>query len=84
MMARDDDNPGMHETTFGFLTPTAKQRVVMDGVRQAFAELLHVVEENVPSGRYRSLSVTALEQASMWAMKGITRLGDGTPREDEE
>lgn len=40
-------------------------------VRAAFSALLGTVEANLPPGRERSLVVTKLQEACMWAVRGI-------------
>jgi hypothetical protein len=42
-----------------------------DELAREFAALFASIDVRVPPGRYRSLAVTALEQAAMWAVKGI-------------
>ena len=56
----------------------------MASVRQAFKTLADAVDDSVPAGRYKALAFTALEEAAMWANKGITRDSDGSPREGAE
>lgn len=41
--------------------------------RNAFAEITAYVLENLKDGREKSLTLTKLEEACMWAIKGITR-----------
>lgn len=50
----------------------AAQSADMNEVRGSFESCAMYVERFVPEGRYRALAMTALEQASMWAIKGIT------------
>ena len=71
----------MHESLFGYLDPTADQKLIMNGLREAYAELLAQLEEAVPDSAYKMLAVRALEESAMWSMKGITRDSDGGPRE---
>jgi len=40
---------------------------------EAAAAFLHVIEEIVPSGREKSLAITNVEQAKMWASAGVAR-----------
>ena len=70
----------MHETTFEYLKPSDAQIATMGELRQAFAELVQHIEDRIPESRYRSLAITELESAAMWANKAITRQGNGTPR----
>lgn len=41
-------------------------------VRLAFSQLIDVLEAECPMSRERSVAVTHLESASMWAVKAIT------------
>jgi hypothetical protein len=64
-----------------YLKPSEQQLASMACVRETFANALKIIEDHVPDSRYKSLTVTALEEAAMWANKGITRNSDGSPRE---
>lgn len=41
--------------------------------RSAFTNITTYVLENLKDGREKSLTLTKLEEACMWAIKGITR-----------
>ena len=41
--------------------------------RNAFTEITTYVLENLKDSREKSLTLTKLEEACMWAIKGITR-----------
>lgn len=69
----------MHSTTFSYLEPTIDQAETMHVIRTNFKSIAAVIERMVPGGRYKSLTMTALEEAAMWANKAITRASDGTP-----
>lgn len=56
------------------LTPAEQSRV--DGIKAATAALLKLFN-TLPSSRENSLAITNLEQAGMWAVKGVTM--DRTP-----
>jgi len=45
----------------------------IDNTREAFAKVTTYVLENLQDGREKSLALTKLEEACMWAIKGITR-----------
>jgi hypothetical protein len=70
----------MHQSTFQYLRPSDEQVETMTVVRRAFERIYAHVDALVPEGRYKALTITALEQAAMWANKGITRESDGAPR----
>lgn len=48
------------------------QRDQIATIRLAFEQACANVELRVPAGRYRALAITALEEACMWAVKGIS------------
>lgn len=70
----------MDSTLFEYLSPTDDQRATMGEVRRGYKVLCDLIERLVPLGRYRALTITALEESAMWANKAITRDSDGTPR----
>ena len=41
-------------------------------VREALAVLIDKLDELLPEGRYKSLAMTMIETAAMWATKSIT------------
>jgi hypothetical protein len=51
-------------------TESAKAKE-MDRVRREFYRMHQDITANVPEGRYRSLALTALEEASLWAQRGL-------------
>ena len=57
---------------FDWTAPTPEQTVAMANLRDRFIALHEAVEELVPRGRYRSLAITAIEEAALWANKGVT------------
>lgn len=69
----------MHPSTFRYLKPSPDQLATMEQTRSGFEEIAKVVEANVPEGRYKALTLTKIEEAAMFANKGITRASDGTP-----
>lgn len=42
---------------------------VVAGIKSRTEELIQFIEANVPDGRRRSIALTNLEQAAMWAVK---------------
>ena len=48
-------------------TPAARAHAV----KQAAADLIDLIEHLCPPGRWNSLAVTNVEQASMWATKAL-------------
>ena len=74
----------MHASTMQYLKPSPEQLATMASVREIFANALTVLDAVLPAGRYKSLTITALEEAARWANKGITRDSDGSPRPGAE
>jgi hypothetical protein len=64
----------VHQPDYGDLftnrPPTQEQAAVLDELTAEFLRLAAVIETALPPSRFRSLSMTALEECSMWAKKG--------------
>lgn len=45
----------------------------ISNTRNAFTNVTEFVLENIKDSREKSLAITKLEEACMWAIKGITR-----------
>lgn len=58
------------------VTPDASSAETIDLVRNTSALLYDLLAAKLPEGRYKSLALTGLEIALMWATKAITH----TPR----
>ncbi len=56
---------------FRFVQPTPEKLTAMEAVRNNFLFVLGQIENYCPVGRERSLAITNLEQACMWAVKAI-------------
>lgn len=50
-----------------------EQKEKIEKTRNAFIEATTFILENMNDSREKSLSLTKLEEACMWAIKGITR-----------
>lgn len=50
-----------------------EQKNKIQNTRKAFTEVTAFVLENMKDSREKSLTLTKLEEACMWAIKGITR-----------
>ncbi len=57
--------------TFASVNPTEEQLKSMTEFRNQFARLAEEITFRVPDGRERSLTITKLEEASMWLNKAI-------------
>ncbi len=66
---------GAHKTlspTFTSVQTTDTQQKAIQDIRTAFNDLLEKVTIHTTNGRYLSLVTTKLEEACMFAVKGIT------------
>lgn len=45
----------------------------IDNIREMFSKMYDFIEENCKNSRETSLTITKLEEAQFWAIKGITR-----------
>ena len=61
------------ENRFGFHPATDETRKKHQRVRESFITFTEELIGIVPESRERSLMITALEEASMWANAGIAR-----------
>ena len=52
-----------------------EQNRKIENTRNAFTNVTAFVLENMKESREKSLTLTKLEEACMWAIKGITREG---------
>lgn len=52
---------------------TKEQQDKIDLIRSSFSNMYDVIDHNCTSSRETSLALTKLEEAQMWAIKGITR-----------
>lgn len=50
-----------------------EQKNRIDYVRNMFSDMYDFIEKNCKSSRETALSITKLEEAQFWAIKGITR-----------
>lgn len=52
---------------------TKEQQDKIDLIRSSFSNMYDVIDTNCKPSRETSLALTKLEEAQMWAIKGITR-----------
>jgi hypothetical protein len=57
-------------------TPTDAQAAASKKIRDAFESLAALIEAEAPQSRPRSLALTHLEEASMWATKATMQRDD--------
>ena len=56
-----------------FLETSKEQQDRIDLIRSSFSNMYDVIDINCKNSRETSLAITKLEEAQMWAIKGITR-----------
>lgn len=63
------------QTRFTYHPPDSEQVSAFERIRREAHEIAHIILEEVPAGRERSLAWTKLEEAVMWANAGVARHG---------
>ncbi len=56
-----------------FIEVNKEQQDKIDLIRSSFSNMYDVLDINCKASRETSLAYTKLEEAQMWAIKGITR-----------
>lgn len=56
-----------------YLEVNEEKQQKIDNIREIFSKMYDFIEENCKSSRETSLTITKLEEAQFWAIKGITR-----------
>lgn len=74
----------LHSSTFEYLRPTDDQLARMARMRASFSAFASVLLAELPDGPDKTFIIRELRTLAMWANVSITRLPDGTPREDEK
>jgi hypothetical protein len=72
----------MHPSTYEFLEPTEAQIEQMAAVRKAAKQYNDVLDQVLPEGPDKTFVIRNHRSNAMWANIAITRLPDGTPRQD--
>ena len=72
MKPGDYINP-ITENNFKYHAPKGNQIERYEALRNKAKELAHMLDELCPNSREKSLAMTNLEQASMWANASIAR-----------
>jgi hypothetical protein len=70
----------LHESTFGFLSPTEEQRETMDGLREAARVYANILDEALPDGADKTYILRRVRETAMWVNVSVTREADGAPR----
>lgn len=68
----DYNNPVI-ENNFKYHTPTKEQQRTYGYIRNEAKAFAYSIEEHCPNSREKSLAMTHLEQAIMWANASIAR-----------
>jgi hypothetical protein len=63
------------DNRFKYHAPKPGQPEIYQDIRTLAKELALEIDEVVPEGREKSLAITKLEEAVMWANSGIARHG---------
>ena len=58
---------------YGYKEVGYSQRVVLENLVRRFESLEAYINKEVPEGRRRSLVITKLEEAAMWAAKAVSK-----------
>lgn len=58
--------------TFEYVKATPEEVIIMQEIRDHFAEIKDTLERTIPRCRELSFALTNLEQAAMWANKAVT------------
>lgn len=72
MKPGDYINP-ITENKFKYHAPKGNQAERYEALRNKAKELAHMIDELCPNSREKSIAMTNLEQASMWANASIAR-----------
>ncbi|MDR3560500.1 MAG: hypothetical protein P4N59_03520 [Negativicutes bacterium] len=63
------------ENNFKYHAPKANQPVMYEAIREKAKELAYLIDALCPDSRERSVAMTELETAVMWANAAIARNG---------
>jgi len=50
-----------------------EQKTRIDSTRETFTDVAEFIFKNIKDSREKSIALTKIEEACMWAIKGITR-----------
>lgn len=70
----------MHDSTFGYLTPSDKQKATMEVARKAAKDFHDTIDKIIQEGPDKTYLMRKLREVAMWANIAITRNPDGSPR----
>jgi hypothetical protein len=72
----------MHPSTFEYLKPTDAQIDKMARLREAAKAYHDILDAELPDGPDKTFVTRAHRSNAMWVNVAVTRLPDGTPRQD--
>lgn len=64
--------------TYAYHKPSPEATAAIASIREAFSKLHDEVENRCPASRERSLAMTELETAAMWAIKSVVSNDPGS------
>lgn len=62
----------MTKVIFGSVEVTTDQQKRIEEVRKSFYDVLLTINDNVLDSREKSLAITKIEEACMWAVKAVS------------
>jgi len=74
----------MDSKTFAYHPGNNEQKDRLADLQIALNDMLEVIIDTVPEGRYQQLAIDDLERAGAMAAKGIFKYDDGSARRAEE
>jgi hypothetical protein len=57
--------------TYAYHKPSSAGLKAIKNLREAFSSVHELIEEVAPNSRERSVAITSLETAAMWAIKAV-------------
>lgn len=69
----------LHDSTFGFLSPTEEQKAQMGKLREAAKVYADAVAQHCPEGPDKTYVLRKVRECAMWTNVACTRAADGTP-----
>jgi len=72
-----------NKTTYDYLQPTPKQIEMMKTLREAAKAYGDALAALLPEGPDKTFAIRNHRTTAMWVNVAVTRLPDGTPREED-
>lgn len=61
------------ENNFSYHAPKEEQQLKYEAIRSKAKELAYLIDQECPNSREKSLAMTKLEEAVMWANASVAR-----------